>query len=282
VPISIFWSVGVVPTLAATPIEDAMKGEIEKTAIFPSLKDKSVFITGGGSGIGESLVEHFCRQGAQVSFVDIATKPARALVERIAMSGHTAPTFVECDLRDIDALRNAIADCARKLGPIRVLVNNAGNDDRHKSEDVSVEYWDERMQVNLRHQFFAAQAVRPQMRETGGGSIINFGSITWLVGDADCPAYVTAKAAIGGLTRALAREFGPEKIRVNCILPGWVMTERQIKLWLTPEGDHQIEQRQCLRDRLYPADIARMALFLAADDSRMCTSQNFIVDGGWV
>lgn len=281
-PILISWSVGVVPTLAATPIEDAMKGEIEKPAIFPSLKDKSVFITGGGSGIGESLVEHFCRQGAKVAFVDIATKPARALVERIAKLGHPAPIFVECDLRDVDALRSAIADCARKQGPISVLVNNAGNDDRHKSEDVSVEYWDERMQVNLRHQFFAAQAVRLQMRETGGGSIINFGSITWLVGDADCPAYVTAKAAIAGLTRALAREFGPEKIRVNCILPGWVMTERQIKLWLTPEGDRQIEERQCLRDRLYPPDIARMALFLAADDSRMCTSQNFIVDGGWV
>ena len=144
-----------------------MKGEIEKPAVFPSLKGKSVFITGGGSGIGESLVEHFCQQDAKVTFVDIATKPARTLVERIAKSGQTAPTFINCDLRDIDALRSAIADCAQKQGPISVLINNAGNDDRHKSEDVSVEYWDERMQVNLRHQFFAAQAVRPQMRETG-------------------------------------------------------------------------------------------------------------------
>ena len=149
-------------------------------------------------------------------------------------------------------------------------------------EDVTAAYWDDRMAVNLRHQFFAAQAVRPGMRDAGGGSIINFGSITWLVGDGDCPAYVTAKAAITGLTRALASEFGSERIRVNCILPGWVMTERQIKLWLTPEGERQIEERQCLPDRLQPADIARMALFLASDDSRMCTSQNFIVDGGWV
>lgn len=281
-PILIFWSVGVVPMSAATPIEVAMQDEIENPAVFPSLKGKSVFITGGGSGIGEGLVRHFCQQGAKVTFVDIATKPAHSLVELIAMSGLTAPTFIECDLRDIDSLRNAIAQCAQKQDPIRVLVNNAGNDDRHKSDDVSVEYWDGRMQVNLRHQFFAAQAVRPQMREAGGGSIINMGSITWLVGDGDCPAYVTAKAAVGGLTRALAREFGPEKIRVNCILPGWVMTERQVKLWLTPEGERQIEQRQCLPDRLYPADIARMALFLAADDSQMCTSQNFIVDGGWV
>jgi NAD(P)-dependent dehydrogenase (short-subunit alcohol dehydrogenase family) len=138
------------------------------------------------------------------------------------------------------------------------------------------------MAINLRPQFFAAQAVRDQMRDAGGGSIINFGSITWMVGDADCPAYVTAKAAITGMTRALAREFGPEKIRVNCMIPGWVMTERQMRLWLTPEGERQINERQCLRDRVYPADIARMALFLAADDSRMCTSQHFIVDGGWV
>jgi NAD(P)-dependent dehydrogenase (short-subunit alcohol dehydrogenase family) len=259
-----------------------MKGEIDKPARFPSLEGRSVFITGGGSGIGESVVEHFCRQGARVAFVDIAEGPSQKLAKRIAAEGHSTPDFIRCDLRDIDALRQAIGDAAKKHGPIRVLVNNAGNDDRHRSEDVTVGYWDDRMQVNLRHQFFAAQAVRPQMRDSGGGSIVNFGSITWLVGDPDCPAYVTAKAAITGLTRALARELGPEKIRVNCVLPGWVMTERQMKLWLTPEGDRQIDERQCLRDRLYPPDIARMVLFLAADDSRMCTSQNFIVDGGWV
>jgi NAD(P)-dependent dehydrogenase (short-subunit alcohol dehydrogenase family) len=257
-------------------------GQIEQPAVYPSLKDRVVFITGGGSGIGESLVEHFCAQGARVAFVDIAEAPSKALVERIAKKGDEKPLFMQCDLRDIEALRACIDKAKDALGPIRVLVNNAGNDDRHWTKDVTVEYWDDRMAVNVRHQFFAAQAVRPQMRDAGGGSIINFGSITWMVGDGDCPAYVTSKAAITGMTRALAREFGPERIRVNCMVPGWVLTERQVKLWLTPDGEKQIDERQCLKDRLYAPDIARMALFLAADDSRMCSSQHFIVDGGWV
>ena len=259
-----------------------MSGAIEKGAVYPSLKDRSVFITGGGSGIGESLVEHFCAQGSRVAFVDIAEGPSRQLAERIRAKGDPAPHFIPCDLRDIERLRSAIAEAAEKHGAIHVLCNNAGNDDRHRTEDVSVDYWDDRMAVNVRHQFFAAQAVRPQMKAAGGGSIINFGSITWMVGDPDCPAYVTSKAAITGMTRALAREFGPERIRVNCMIPGWVMTERQVRLWLTPDGERQIAERQCLPDRLYAADIARMALFLAADDSRMCSSQQFIVDGGWV
>ena len=257
-------------------------GEIEKPAIYPSLEDRVVFITGGGSGIGASLVEHFCAQHAQVTFVDIAEAPSRALVAAIAAKGHPAPDFIYCDLRDIEELRAAITATKDKHGPIRALINNAGNDDRHATEDVTVAYWDERMAVNVRHQFFAAQAVRPQMRDAGGGSIVNFGSITWMVGDGDCPGYVTSKAAITGMTRALAREFGPERIRVNCMLPGWVLTERQIKLWLNAEGERQINDRQCLKDKLYPPDIARMVMFLAADDSRMCSSQNFIVDGGWV
>ncbi|MBI2720169.1 MAG: SDR family oxidoreductase [Rhizobiales bacterium] len=259
-----------------------MQGDIDNPATYPSLRGRSVFVTGGGGGIGESLVEHFCRQGAKVAFVDIAEEASRALVRRLADAGLPAPHFIACDLRDIEALRRAIAEARDRHGPVRVLVNNAGNDDRHTTESVTVDYWDNRLQVNLRHQFFAAQAVRPQMRDQGGGSIINFGSITWLVGDPDCPAYVTAKAAVGGLTRALARELGPERIRVNCVLPGWVMTERQVKLWLNDAGERQIAERQCLADKLYPADIARMVLFLAADDSAMCTSQNFIVDGGWV
>jgi NAD(P)-dependent dehydrogenase (short-subunit alcohol dehydrogenase family) len=259
-----------------------MAGVIADAAVYPSLAGRSVFITGGGSGIGESLVEHFCAQGSRVAFVDIVEAASRALVERIAARGNPKPHFILCDLRDIDRLHSAIAEASERNGAIRVLCNNAGNDDRHRSEDVTPQYWDDRMAVNVRHQFFAAQAVRPQMKAAGGGSIINFGSITWLVGDGDCPAYVTAKAAITGMTRALAREFGPERIRVNCMLPGWVMTERQMRLWLTPEGERQIAERQCLPDRLYPPDIARMALFLAADDSRMCSSQQFIVDGGWV
>jgi NAD(P)-dependent dehydrogenase (short-subunit alcohol dehydrogenase family) len=251
-------------------------------AVYPSLDSRVVFVTGGGSGIGASLVEHFCAQGANVTFVDIADEPSWALTKAIAEAGNRPPSFRRCDLRDVAALQQVIAATAAEHGAIRVLLNNAGNDDRHRSEDVTAAYWDDRMAVNLRHQFFAAQAVRPGMRDAGGGSIINLGSITWMVGDGDCPAYVAAKAAITGLTRALAREFGPERIRVNCMIPGWVMTLRQVRLWLTPAGERQIEERQCLPDRLQAADVARMALFLAADDSRMCTSQNFIVDGGWV
>ena len=259
-----------------------MNGTIDKPAMFPSLVGRSVFISGGGSGIGECLVEHFCQQGAKVCFIDIADEASRGVVDRMRSQGQAIPHFINCDIRDIEALRQAIAEAGERHGPLKVLVNNAGNDDRHTTESVTVDYWDNRMQVNLRHQFFATQAARPQMRDAGGGSIINFGSITWMVGDADCPAYVTAKAAIGGLTRALARELGPEKIRVNCVLPGWVMTDRQVKLWLNDAGERQIADRQCLTEKLYPADIARMVLFLAADDSRMCTSQNYIVDGGWV
>ncbi|MGG6892491.1 SDR family NAD(P)-dependent oxidoreductase [Rhizobium sp. BR 315] len=259
-----------------------MSSQQNNFAIYPSLKGRSVFITGGGSGIGESLVRHFCAQGSRVAFVDIAEEPSRQLVAAIAEEGAEPPLFIPCDLRDIDALRAALEAAAARNGPIQVLCNNAGSDDRHQTEDVTVAYWDDRMAVNLRHQFFAAQAARPYMKALGGGSIINFGSITWMVGDPDCPAYVTSKAAVYGMTRALARELGPERIRVNCMVPGWVMTERQMRLWLTPAGEKQIEERQCLPDRLQPSDIARMALFLAADDSAMCTSQQFIVDGGWV
>jgi D-xylose 1-dehydrogenase len=251
-------------------------------ARYPSLKDRVVFVTGGGSGIGESIVEHFCAQGARVSFVDIAVEPAQALVARIAARGHPKPRFIPCDLKDIPALQSAVTEVGAADGPIRVLVNNAANDDRHRTEDVTVDYWENRMQVNLRHQFFAAQAVRPQMRGAGGGSIVNLGSVSWMIGEGDCIAYVTAKSAIGGLTRGLARELGPENIRVNCVVPGWVMTERQLALWVTPEGEKQIDASQCLPGRLYPPDIARMVLFLAADDSRMCSSQNYIVDAGWV
>jgi NAD(P)-dependent dehydrogenase (short-subunit alcohol dehydrogenase family) len=254
----------------------------ERDARYPSLKDRVVFVTGGGSGIGESIVEHFCAQGARVSFVDIAVEPAQALVARVAARGDPKPRFIPCDLKDIPALQSAIAEIGAADGPIRVLVNNAANDDRHRTEDVTVDYWEERMQVNLRHQFFAAQAVRPQMRGAGGGSIVNLGSVSWMIGEGDCIAYVTAKSAIGGLTRGLARELGPENIRVNCVVPGWVMTERQLALWVTPEGEKQIDASQCLPGRVYPPDIARMVLFLAADDSRMCSSQNYIVDAGWV
>lgn len=251
-------------------------------ALYPSLRGKSVFITGGGSGIGESLVRHFCAQGCRVAFVDINEEASRYLVQSVGQEGMPEPVFFPCDVRSVDALQSSIAAAAGRNGAISVLCNNAGNDDRHGTDEVTERYWDDRMAVNLRHQFFAAQAVRPQMKALGGGAIINFSSITWMVGDADCPAYVTAKAGIYGMTRALAREFGPDRIRVNCMVPGWVMTERQIRLWLTPGGERQIADRQCLSEKVQPEDIARMALFLAADDSALCTAQQFIVDAGWI
>jgi NAD(P)-dependent dehydrogenase (short-subunit alcohol dehydrogenase family) len=253
-----------------------------KFATYPSLAGRVVFISGGGSGIGESFVEHFCAQGAKVAFCDIAEAPSRALVKRLARTKHPAPLFIPCDLRDIAQLRATIAQAAKALGTITVLVNNAARDDRHEVADVTPEYWDERFAVNLRHQFFAAQAVHPGMKKAGGGSIINMGSTSWMIGVPNMPAYVSAKSAVLGLTRGLARNFGPDRIRVNTVLPGWVMTERQRTLWLTPEGDRKIDESQCLIQRLAPADIARMVLFLAADDSQMCTNQSYIVDGGWI
>jgi NAD(P)-dependent dehydrogenase (short-subunit alcohol dehydrogenase family) len=251
-------------------------------AVYPSLKDRSVFVTGGGSGIGAAEVEHFAAQGSRVAFVDIDVRASEALVERIAARGHTQPLFIACDLRDIEALRAAIRQAGEAHGPITVLVNNAANDDRHAWDEVTPQYWDDRMALNLRHQFFAAQAVQPMMKAAGGGSIINFGSISWMLGQGDKPAYTTAKSAIMGLTRSLAREFGIDDIRVNSIAPGWIMTERQLKLWLTPEGEAEMMQGQCLKRRLMPEEMARIVLFLAADDSSAMTNQTYVCDGGWL
>ncbi len=246
-------------------------------AIYPSLRGRAVLITGGASGIGASLVAHFAAQGALVAFLDIADDAAAALVDSVAAAGHPAPRYLHCDLRDIDALRAAIA----QVGPVTVLVNNAAHDQRHAWQTVTPEYWDERQAVNLRHQFFAIQAVAPGMIAAGGGSILNFGSISWRNKQGGMPAYTTAKAAIEGLTRGFASDLGPHRIRVNCVIPGWVMTERQIALWVTPESEADIARNQCLPDKVMPADLARMALWLAADDSRMCTAQAWVVDAGW-
>jgi D-xylose 1-dehydrogenase len=251
-------------------------------AHYPSLRGRHVIVTGDASGIGESIVVHFAAQEAMVTFLDLQRDAGDALVARIAASGATRPDFTHCDLTDLDALPAAIGHAIGRPGAPAALVNNAGNDDRHTVESVTPNYWQNRMDTNLRHQFFAAQAVRPAMRDAGGGSIICFGSISWMVGEAGYIAYVTAKAAIGGLTKGLARELGPERIRVNCVVPGWVMTKRQVELWLDEAGERQIAERQCLPDKLMPADLARMVLWLAASDSRMCTAQNFIVDAGWV
>ncbi len=250
-------------------------------AIYPSLRDRVVFVTGGATGIGAAHVAHFAAQGAQVAFVDIQEAPALALAESVAAAGHAKPHFINADLRDIPALQAAIATAGRELGPITVLVNNAAHDERHKWQDVTVEYWEERLQVNLRHQFFAIQAVAPIMQRAGGGSIINFGSISWHLGMGGMPAYTTSKAGVEGLTRSFARDLGGDNIRVNCVIPGWIITERQRALWLTPEGEAATLAAQCIKRLLMPDDVARLVLWLASDDSRMCTSQCWTVDGGW-
>ena len=249
-------------------------------AVYPSLRERVVFLTGGASGIGAAEVAAFAAQGARVAFVDIADAAAAEVVAKARAAGHPEPFFQHCDLTDIAALRAAVARAGDRLGPITVLVNNAANDQRHRWEDVTPEYWDERQAVNLRHQFFAIQAVAPMMKAAGGGSIVNFGSVSWHVGQGGMPAYTTAKAAVEGLTRGMARDLGPDNIRVNCVVPGWIMTERQIRLWLTPEGEANLIRSQCLKRKLVPEDVARMVLWLAADDSRMCTSQLFVVDAG--
>lgn len=248
---------------------------------YPSLQDRVVLITGGATGIGASLVEHFVGQGAKVAFLDLDGPSGQALAKSLAGRGARDPLFVACDLCDIDALQAAIAQARAHFGSIGVLVNNAANDRRHTIDEVSVASWDAGVAVNLRHQFFAAQAVKADMRALGGGSIINLGSISWMIKQGGMPVYTTAKSAIQGLTRSLARDLGPDRIRVNTLVPGWVMTEKQLRMWVNEATTRQIDENQCLPTRLEPGDIARMALFLAADDSRMCTAQDFIVDGGW-
>jgi NAD(P)-dependent dehydrogenase (short-subunit alcohol dehydrogenase family) len=247
---------------------------------YPSLAGRHVFLSGGATGIGAAMVAAFAAQNAHVSFVDIDDEAARALAKTCNDMGGRVTGRI-CDVRDVTAYQSVLEDARREYGPIEVLVNNAASDDRHSIENVDAAYWDERLAVNLRHQFFAAQAVRDGMRELGRGVIINLGSTVWLFGAPHCIVYATAKAAVTGMTRSMARELGPEGIRVNCIVPGWVMTERQRRLYMNPASEEQIDSRQCLRTRIEPDDIAAMALFLASDDARSCTGQNFIVDAGW-
>jgi NAD(P)-dependent dehydrogenase (short-subunit alcohol dehydrogenase family) len=249
---------------------------------YPSLRDRVVVVTGGGSGIGASIVEHFGAQGARVGFLDVDRAASERLVATVTGRGLPAPLFLPCDLRDVGALQTAIDEIRRRLGPVRVLVNNAANDERHALDAVTPEYWDDRFAVNLRHQFFAAQAVYRDMAAAGGGAIVNLGSTSWMVGQGGMPGYTTAKSAVAGLTRALARDLGPFNIRVTCVVPGWIMTERQVRLWLTPEAEGELLRRQCLKRTLVPEDIARVVLFLASDDAAACTAQSYVVDGGWV
>lgn len=251
-------------------------------ARYPSLEGRAVLVTGGASGIGASIVEHFAAQGSRVAFLDRDEAGGRALAAGLAGAPGGPTHFLPCDLVDIAALRAAVAEAEGRLGPLRTLVNNAASDDRHRFPDVTPEYWDERMAVNLRHQFFAAQAVVPGMARAGGGSIVNLGSIAWVIPSTGLPAYVTAKAAIVGLTRTLAHELGRQGIRVNCVMPGAIATERQRRLWYTPEYRALIRSRQALDRELVPEDVARLVLFLAADDSSAITNQSYVVDGGWV
>jgi len=249
-------------------------------ATYPSLRGRTAFVSGGASGLGAEFVTQLAAQGATVAFIDIDADRGTALERQLRGQGAEA-LFVPCDVRNVPALQAAIAGSAERLGPIRVLVNNAANDHRDKVAEMDVARWDDRIAVNVRHHFFAAQAVAEMMRDAGGGSIINLGSISAHIDLMDLPGYITAKAGVEGLTRTLAREYGPWYIRVNCIIPGWIMTEKQLTQWVTPEAEESIMRNQCLPDKVYPDDVARLLLWLAADDSRACTAQRWIVDGGW-
>ena len=248
-------------------------------AQYPSLKDTVVFVTGGASGIGEDVVRAFAQQGSRIGFVDIDTERGNALSEELEQAGATI-RFEACDLRDIDALKRAFSALEAGLGPATVLVNNAARDDRHSWEEVTPDYYDERIATNLRHMFFATQAVAPGMIAAGKGSIINMGSNSWWEASGGMPTYTTAKAGVHGMTRSFARDLGPHRIRVNTVVPGWVMTERQKELWATPEKLERHRQRQCLPDLIEPVYLARMVLFLASDDAAMCTANNYMVEAG--
>ncbi len=246
-------------------------------AVYPSLAGRTVVITGGGSGIGESMVEGFVRQKSRVFFLDVAEAESQGLAQRLG----GAALFLKCDVTNTDMLRATLAGIEAQAGPVTVLVNNAANDDRHKVEDVTSTYWEERIAVNLRHLFFAAQAVAPGMKRAGGGSIINLGSVSWHVPVPELSVYETAKAGIEGMTRGLARDLGESNIRVNCVVPGAIRTPRQLKLWHLPEEEAKIIAQQCLKARVDPVHVTAMVLFLASDDAAMCTSHNYWVDGGY-
>ena len=247
----------------------------DQFARYPSLEGRSVFVTGGASGIGAEIVRAFAAQGAKVGFVDLDAERSAALCADLPGVAHEV-----CDLRDIDALRRAFAGLKSKVGAAQVLVNNAARDDRHNWADVTPDYWDDRQNTNIRHQFFAIQAVAPDMIAAGGGSIINMGSNSWFEAGGGFPAYTTAKAAVQGLTRTMARDLGPHRIRVNAVVPGWIMTDRQKELWATPEALEKHRQRQCLPDLIDPVYVARMVVFLASDDAKMCSACSFMVEAG--
>ncbi|HUH63152.1 MAG TPA: SDR family oxidoreductase [Terracidiphilus sp.] len=258
-----------------------MENRTSQFARYPSLANRAVLITGGATGIGESIVTNFARQGSRVAFLDIQEEPARRLVDSISNEGLPAPRFLHCDVTDLQALQGAVKQVLAEFGGMDVLVNNAANDQRHTTEEVTPQLWEHCMAVNLRPHFFTMQAVIPAMKAAGGGSIINFSSISWTVPSTGLPVYTTAKAAIVGLTRTMAHELGPSNIRVNAILPGAISTDRQVRLWYTPEYVDNIMRRQAMKVTIYPDDVARLVLFLAADDSRAITNQSHVIDAGW-
>jgi NAD(P)-dependent dehydrogenase (short-subunit alcohol dehydrogenase family) len=259
-----------------------MHTDADNFARYPSLNGRVVLITGGASGIGEAIVEAFARQNAKVAFFDVQQDAAAALIRRIREAGSPAPTFFECDLTDTAATKATVSRAIGELGDVDVLVNNAGNDTRHAIEEVTSELWDQLIAVNVKQQFFMCQSVIPGMRRLGRGSIINLSSIAWAIPSTNVPVYVTAKAAIVGMTRTLAHELGPHNIRVNCVMPGCIWTERQRRLWFTDAYKAQMLERQALKRLLQPNEVANLILFLAADDSSAITNQTHVVDGGWV
>jgi NAD(P)-dependent dehydrogenase (short-subunit alcohol dehydrogenase family) len=253
-----------------------------RSAIYPSLEDRVVVVTGGASGIGEAIVEAFAGQKAQVVFLDVQDDAGEELVRRLEKAGLRVPVYLHCDLTDIDALQETVGEVLERFPRVDVLVNNAGNDTRHAMEEVTSEYWDRSIAVNLKHYFFMTQALVPAMRKTGGGSIINMGSISWAIPSTDVPVYVTAKAAIVGMSRTFAHQLGVDNIRVNCVMPGAILTERQRKLWFTEEYKAEIVANQALKRMILPDEVARLVLFLASEDSSAITNQSYIVDGGWI
>ena len=255
---------------------------MNEIASYPSLENKVVIVTGGASGIGESIVEQFVIQKSKVAFLDIEEKLAKNLIERINKKYNTKPLCIKCDLKNIFELKDSIQQVKQDLGPISILINNAANDERHNIDDVTSEYWDDRMNINLKHYFFAIQSVYKDMKKLGKGTIVNIGSFSWMKGQGGMPGYTTAKSAIMGLTRTLARDLGIYNIRVNCIVPGWIITDRQKKLWLTPEIEKQQLEDQCIKRMLVPEDISKAVLFFASDQSSGCTAQNYVIDGGIV
>lgn len=259
-------------------MSDSVKQMIYAT--YPDLAGKRVVVTGGGSGIGGELVAAFAGQGARVVFLDIAEEASRELEASLKDAPH-APRFIHCDLTDMDAIDSAFAQIDADCGGVDILLNNAANDDRHDVFEVTPAYWENRMNVNLRHQFFCAQAAAAGMRERRSGAILNFGSISWHVPHAELALYMTAKAAIEGMTRALARDLGPHGIRVNTVVPGAVRTPRQQELWHNPEEEERILAGQCIQERVEMQDVAALALFLASDNARHCTGREYFVDCGW-